>query len=274
MWRRFQGFLTGIAGSGQLAREIADRKRAEEALLASEAAYESLIESLPLNVFRKDLDGRIISANQRFCESVGRDLRAHSRPHRPRSVSLGKRPQIPERRSPRDRHRTRTGRCGRELRPGQPEAICPRAQSAGPRCERADRWYPGDVLGRHRAGPSPTGFRSALCRVARHDVRGGRLTVIQTDQSRVRKIAGTPARRVVGAALLEFVHPEDLPSCRAGFGETATMVSTWWASRADTAAETGRIVGWPGPVRLPAIARHSSMPWCVTRPSASRQNWS
>ena len=76
MWRRFQGFLTGIAGSGQLAREIADRKRAEEALLASEAAYESLIESLPLNVFRKDLDGRIISANQRFCESLGRDLDA------------------------------------------------------------------------------------------------------------------------------------------------------------------------------------------------------
>ena len=44
--------------------------------MASKAAYESLVESLPLNVFRKDLDGRIISANQRFCESVGRSLDA------------------------------------------------------------------------------------------------------------------------------------------------------------------------------------------------------
>ncbi len=74
MWRRFQGFLTRFWGPGQLAREIADRKRVEEALLASQAAYQSLVESLPLNVFRKDLDGRIMSANQRFCESVGLPL--------------------------------------------------------------------------------------------------------------------------------------------------------------------------------------------------------
>ncbi len=60
--------------SDQLEREIKDRKRAEEALLASKAAYESLVESLPLNVFRKDSEGRIISANQRFCESAGCQL--------------------------------------------------------------------------------------------------------------------------------------------------------------------------------------------------------
>jgi PAS domain S-box-containing protein len=68
MWKRF---LAAFGRADQLEREIADRKRAEEALLASKAAYESLVESLPLNVFRKDLDGRIISANQRFCESAG-----------------------------------------------------------------------------------------------------------------------------------------------------------------------------------------------------------
>jgi len=71
MWRRF---LATLRRSDQLEREIADRKRAEEALLASRAAYESLVESLPLNVFRKDLGGRIVSANQRFCESAGRPL--------------------------------------------------------------------------------------------------------------------------------------------------------------------------------------------------------
>ncbi len=45
-------------------------------LLASRAEYQSLVESLPLNVFRKDLDGRIVSANQRFCESIGQPLAA------------------------------------------------------------------------------------------------------------------------------------------------------------------------------------------------------
>ncbi len=74
MWKRFLDYYSSFGASGRLAREIADRKRAEEALLASKAAYESLIESLPLNVFRKDLDGRIVSANQRFCESLGRSL--------------------------------------------------------------------------------------------------------------------------------------------------------------------------------------------------------
>ncbi|MCU0958620.1 MAG: response regulator [Pirellulaceae bacterium] len=74
MWSRFQGFLRRLWDTGQLEREIADRKRAEEALLASRAEYESLVESLPLNVFRKDLAGRIVAANQRFCDSIGRTL--------------------------------------------------------------------------------------------------------------------------------------------------------------------------------------------------------
>ena len=74
MWKRIQGFLHGLWDSGQLEREIAGRKRAEAALLASQAEYKSLVESLPLNVFRKDLEGRIVSANQRFCESIGRPL--------------------------------------------------------------------------------------------------------------------------------------------------------------------------------------------------------
>ncbi|MHB0960858.1 MAG: response regulator [Pirellulaceae bacterium] len=74
MWRRIRGFFSRLGDPGQLQREIADRKRAEEALLASRAEYQSLVESLPLNVFRKDLDGRIVSANQRFCESIGLPL--------------------------------------------------------------------------------------------------------------------------------------------------------------------------------------------------------
>jgi PAS domain S-box-containing protein len=52
--------------------ELAMRKEAEAALAESEAAYQSLVESLPLNVFRKDCAGKFIVANQRFCDTIGR----------------------------------------------------------------------------------------------------------------------------------------------------------------------------------------------------------
>ena len=57
-----------------LEKEVAERKRAERALRESEAVYNSLVESLPLNVFQKDLEGRVIFGNQRYCETLGRTL--------------------------------------------------------------------------------------------------------------------------------------------------------------------------------------------------------
>jgi signal transduction histidine kinase len=44
------------------------------ALRDSEALYQSLLESLPLSVFRKDPGGRFTFANQRFCDTLGRAL--------------------------------------------------------------------------------------------------------------------------------------------------------------------------------------------------------
>lgn len=38
----------------------------------SEALYHSLVETLPLSIFRKDLEGRFIFANQRFFEALGK----------------------------------------------------------------------------------------------------------------------------------------------------------------------------------------------------------
>ena len=55
-------------------RYAIERKRAEEALQKSEAFYHSLVESLPQNIFRKDLLGRFTFANGRFCAEMGRPL--------------------------------------------------------------------------------------------------------------------------------------------------------------------------------------------------------
>jgi PAS domain S-box-containing protein len=55
-------------------QDITERKRAEEALHKSEALFHSLIESLPQNIFSKDLEGRFTFANQRYCMTQGKSL--------------------------------------------------------------------------------------------------------------------------------------------------------------------------------------------------------
>ena len=47
---------------------------AEQALRESEAVYLSLVESLPLAVFRKDREFRLIFANKRFCDTLNKPL--------------------------------------------------------------------------------------------------------------------------------------------------------------------------------------------------------
>ena len=49
-------------------------RRAELALMESEAIYSSLVDSLPLNMFRKDLQGRHVYANKRYCEILNMEL--------------------------------------------------------------------------------------------------------------------------------------------------------------------------------------------------------
>jgi len=64
--------MFGALGS-QIGQFIESR-RAEEALKDSEALYHSLVESLPLNLLRKDRRGRFTFANQPFCEELGKSL--------------------------------------------------------------------------------------------------------------------------------------------------------------------------------------------------------
>jgi sigma-B regulation protein RsbU (phosphoserine phosphatase) len=47
--------------------DITFRRQVEEALRSSESLYHSLVETMPQNVFRKDLKGRFIFVNQQFC---------------------------------------------------------------------------------------------------------------------------------------------------------------------------------------------------------------
>ncbi len=50
---------------------LAERQQAEEALKSSEALYHSLVDTLPLNVFRKDRDSRFTFGNSKFRASLG-----------------------------------------------------------------------------------------------------------------------------------------------------------------------------------------------------------
>jgi sigma-B regulation protein RsbU (phosphoserine phosphatase) len=54
--------------------DITQRRIAEEKVRHSEALYHSLVETLPQNIFRKNLQGRFTFANKQFCRTLGRQL--------------------------------------------------------------------------------------------------------------------------------------------------------------------------------------------------------
>lgn len=54
--------------------DITARRQAEESVKESEALYHSLVETMPQNVFRKDLQGRFTFANQQYCQHYGAPL--------------------------------------------------------------------------------------------------------------------------------------------------------------------------------------------------------
>jgi PAS domain S-box-containing protein len=66
--------LAVLGGLGAQIGQFIARKRAEQALRDSEALYHSLVETLPLSLFRKDRHGHFTFGNQRFCESLKRPL--------------------------------------------------------------------------------------------------------------------------------------------------------------------------------------------------------
>ncbi len=63
--RDAQGQLLYYEGTVE---DITQRRQAEENVRISEALYHSLVETMPQNVFRKDLQGRFTFANQQYCK--------------------------------------------------------------------------------------------------------------------------------------------------------------------------------------------------------------
>jgi two-component system, sensor histidine kinase and response regulator len=58
----------------ELERSLFDHRRTQHALKTSEMFYQTLVESLPQNILRKDTKGRFVFANQKFCASLGRTV--------------------------------------------------------------------------------------------------------------------------------------------------------------------------------------------------------
>ncbi len=69
--RNAQGKLLYYEGTVQ---DITQHKQAEENLRNSEALYHSLVENLPQNILRKDLQERFTFANPQFCRTLGKTL--------------------------------------------------------------------------------------------------------------------------------------------------------------------------------------------------------
>jgi two-component system, NtrC family, sensor kinase len=59
---------------GNQVGQFLEHHRVEKELRDSEALYQSLVQSLPQNIFRKDRDGRLTFTNQRYCASLRRPL--------------------------------------------------------------------------------------------------------------------------------------------------------------------------------------------------------
>lgn len=64
--------LATLATMANSVGQFLDRERVEKELRDSRALYESLVESLPQNIFRKDRSGRVTFGNARYCASLNR----------------------------------------------------------------------------------------------------------------------------------------------------------------------------------------------------------
>jgi diguanylate cyclase (GGDEF)-like protein/PAS domain S-box-containing protein len=70
-WVLYHGIQAGERQRRRLLREIAARKRSEEALSESEASYRRLFEEIPEGLYRTDYSGKILDANPSLVAMLG-----------------------------------------------------------------------------------------------------------------------------------------------------------------------------------------------------------
>jgi two-component system, sensor histidine kinase and response regulator len=67
---------TGVViGTFGIYRDIGPHLLAKKEIRRSEAMYRTLVDNLPQNFFRKDLEGRVVFANQQYCRTMGKSLK-------------------------------------------------------------------------------------------------------------------------------------------------------------------------------------------------------
>jgi len=64
-----------VIGTFGIFRDIGPHLQAKKEIRRAEALYRSLVDSMPQNFFRKDLDGRLIFGNRQYCMTLGKSLK-------------------------------------------------------------------------------------------------------------------------------------------------------------------------------------------------------
>ncbi len=64
-----------VIGTFGIFRDIGPHLQAKKEIRRAEAMYRTLVDNLPQNFFRKDLEGRVVFANQQYCKTMGKPLK-------------------------------------------------------------------------------------------------------------------------------------------------------------------------------------------------------
>lgn len=64
-----------IVGTFGLSRDISGEIESQKEMRRADALYRSLVDNLPQNFFRKDLEGRVVFANRQYCATLGKTLK-------------------------------------------------------------------------------------------------------------------------------------------------------------------------------------------------------
>jgi len=64
-----------VIGTFGIYRDIGPHLAAKREIRRAEALYRTLVDNLPQNFFRKDLEGRLVFANQQYCKTMGKTLK-------------------------------------------------------------------------------------------------------------------------------------------------------------------------------------------------------